>query len=307
MCDLLLRMEGECSRSKDQKSEMGIDSQWAAFRNLQSELFPRFTRDSIEKLKVRRLTLAPFLNETDLSAATQTRKVMEKHQEGDAHQFVQKSSGEDSQFVQHSRGEDPPIGAVELMNLVLACAWGDLPPSDPRERKSTVMGRRDNDKAGPRPGPSSGKKNVGQWVWIRKEHFYEQGLGFVVSFEEVKRFGATMRRIVRTSPHKVDSRSFAEVVKESTMNRSQGKLIEGARENLHQEGDYRRAQWQEGDNPNQPFQGAGGNQRFYGNQQGRGGGRGGFNRNVDQGEQFRGGCLLVVLEMLGEIQKRSRR
>jgi hypothetical protein len=85
------------------------------------------------------------------------------------------------------------------------------------------------------------------------------------------------------------------------MNRPQGRPIDAAhmeedkglaerRDAFHREEEFRRAQRQEGENFNLSFRGGGGNPRFYGNQQGRDVGQGGFNGNPSYGDQFRGGA-----------------
>ncbi|KAG8057067.1 hypothetical protein GUJ93_ZPchr0002g25510 [Zizania palustris] len=58
------------------------------------------------------------------------------------------------------------------------------------------------------------------WLWVpRRDTIYERilELGFPVTGEEIRRFGAFARRIRHTQPRFVDSRSFSEVVSASHM------------------------------------------------------------------------------------------
>jgi hypothetical protein len=61
------------------------------------------------------------------------------------------------------------------------------------------------------------------------------------------------------------------------------------REEFRREGDFRRAQRQEGENINPALRGGGGNPRFHDNQFGHDMGQSGANRNTGYGDQFRGG------------------
>jgi hypothetical protein len=140
---------------------------------LVSELLPNFEHETI-KSTARRLTMAPIPDEMNFMEVIMM-KMMVKHREGEGHQSTP-----------HLHEEDPRIGTVELMNLALACARGNLHLNDPRENEFAGMGR---DKAGPsgiRSSPSGERKRTSRWVWLRKGLSYEQGLGFVASTKEVR-------------------------------------------------------------------------------------------------------------------------
>jgi hypothetical protein len=65
-------------------------------------------------------------------------------------------------------------------------------------------------------------------------------LGHVVRIDEVRRFGAGARKILRSHLHRVASMYFAEVVRGEAMNRGPGRMAGGMRkdeDNFHREGD----------------------------------------------------------------------
>ncbi|KAG8092486.1 hypothetical protein GUJ93_ZPchr0012g20006 [Zizania palustris] len=60
----------------------------------------------------------------------------------------------------------------------------------------------------------------GAWVWISRGAPLSSrvlALGFPATLEEIRRLGATARKVCFSSPRLVDSRSFAEVVTSSQM------------------------------------------------------------------------------------------
>jgi hypothetical protein len=134
-----------------------------------------------EKSMLRRLTLAPIHEEDSLMSALAMLNKKDNHCEDEVHQTLHRSSG-----------DDPRTGSLDLMNYALECVWGNLHLHNPREGGG-MPGRREagtTDPSGPKTktsGTGQGyRRPTGRWVWIRKGQLYEQGLGFIVSADEVR-------------------------------------------------------------------------------------------------------------------------
>jgi hypothetical protein len=136
---------------------------------LVSELIPNFKHETIKSTS-RRLMMAPIPDEMNFAEVIRMKMMKEKHRKEEGHQSIP-----------HLHEEDPRTGVVELMNLALACARGNLHFNDLWEYEFAGMGQ---DKVGPsgiRSSPSGERKKTSRWVWLRKGLSYEQGLGFVAS------------------------------------------------------------------------------------------------------------------------------
>jgi hypothetical protein len=120
------RIEEGSHRARNRLLERGLDSEGASSSKSQSELHPRSTREILglnEKPTIRRLTLAPIPEEDSLMSTLEMLKKREEQREDDFHQILQHEWGRFTNWI-----------SIELMNLALACARGNLQHSSLREK-----------------------------------------------------------------------------------------------------------------------------------------------------------------------------